>query len=279
MKTILLPIAFSANTANTLSFAIELAKKTGAHLTIIHVFPVLHTHTPLPLSGFEETYLEEKTEIESALQAICQDISLHTYPSGEPVSCDYLLQYGEPVAKITAAARQIQADLIIMSTQYAKGLEILFGSITSKTVQAVNCPVLMIPEHVTFKDFTQVVYATDLSDGDRPVLSQLISFLKPFHAQLTVLHLYKDHGLFDEMTIPRYIMSEGRGLLGVKLELIRSESPAEEIHDFLQTVKADVLCLSTYERDLLDAIFHASFTKQLIFHTQIPLLIFHKQLT
>jgi nucleotide-binding universal stress UspA family protein len=52
---------------------------------------------------------------------------------------------GEPVEKIVEVAEEKDADLIIISTHGAKGLEkILLGSVAERVLKRAHCPVLIM---------------------------------------------------------------------------------------------------------------------------------------
>ena len=54
---------------------------------------------------------------------------------------------GSPGAEIIAAARELEADLIVMVTKGSEGiLDVLRGSTTEQVLRAAPCPVLSIPE-------------------------------------------------------------------------------------------------------------------------------------
>jgi nucleotide-binding universal stress UspA family protein len=52
---------------------------------------------------------------------------------------------GDPVEKIVEFAREKDADMLIISTHGAKGLEkILLGSVAERVLKRVHCPVLFM---------------------------------------------------------------------------------------------------------------------------------------
>ena len=74
------------------------------------------------------------------LQALQNTIS-------DTVSSGIALRKGTAHLEITAAARELDADLIIISTHGRKGLtRKVFGSTTEKVVRYAPCPVLIVRE-------------------------------------------------------------------------------------------------------------------------------------
>jgi nucleotide-binding universal stress UspA family protein len=59
--------------------------------------------------------------------------------------CDGEVVYGEPVEQIVEYAERKNADLLIVSTHGAKGLEkILLGSVAEHVLKKAHCPVLIM---------------------------------------------------------------------------------------------------------------------------------------
>ena len=55
---------------------------------------------------------------------------------------------GDPVEEIVRVAEDMNADMVIISTHGAKGLEkILLGSVTERVVKRVHCPLLVMNPH------------------------------------------------------------------------------------------------------------------------------------
>jgi nucleotide-binding universal stress UspA family protein len=66
---------------------------------------------------------------------------------GDAAICTTLVRQGPPPIEITGAARDLDADLIIMSTHGRKGLSRVFlGSTAEKVVRSAPCPVLIVRE-------------------------------------------------------------------------------------------------------------------------------------
>jgi hypothetical protein len=76
--------------------------------------------------------------------------------------------------------------LIIMDKQQLDNLEnVDAGNHALKVIENINCPVLLIPQHIECSDLNKIAYVTDLRYCDVGVLN----FLKVFNAQLFVTHI------------------------------------------------------------------------------------------
>ncbi len=143
-RNILYCTDFSESARAALPFAIDMAKKYGAVLHLVHVY-----QDPDPLSEFEMSSNIKMdwirvaqalgTEMEGRLKKICSDI-------GQELStCQYRVLRGKPYLEIVRYARENAMDLIILASHGLSGLEhVLFGSTAERVLRESPCHVLVI---------------------------------------------------------------------------------------------------------------------------------------
>lgn len=135
LKTVLVPVDFSECSRKALQYAVPFAKQFGAELRLIHV---LEFYPSVP--EFGPTGFETSAEGEAGLETFRKTID-------STVRCGTTLRTGEPYVEIAKAARELCADLIIISTNGRHGLmRMVFGSTTEKVVRYAPCPVLIVRE-------------------------------------------------------------------------------------------------------------------------------------
>ena len=136
---ILIPIDFSAYADRALDFAMALASKLPARLTLLHVIQIIplglaEGGAPLPYTYIETLEAEVQQSLETYRQRV-QEAGL---------DCDIMVVHGIPFQSIIDVARDQQVDLIIMGTHGRTGLKhILLGSVAEKVVRLAPCPVLI----------------------------------------------------------------------------------------------------------------------------------------
>jgi universal stress protein A len=135
LRKILVPIDFSDCSKKALAYAIPFARQFGAELNLLHVvepYPAVPEMAPFDAETTEDGRLE--------LEALRKEL-------GNAVSCSTLVRLGAPPTEITSAARDLDADLIVISTHGRKGLSRMFlGSTAEKVVRSAPCPVLIVRE-------------------------------------------------------------------------------------------------------------------------------------
>lgn len=141
IRRILVPIDFSACSKKALQYAVPFARQFGARLCLLHVgqgYYLAPALAPLELAASE---LGERADVAAKLASFAtQEI-----PSSIPV--DILVRNGHPALETATAAKELGADLIIISTHGYTGVRhVWFGSIAEQVVRHAKCPVLVVRE-------------------------------------------------------------------------------------------------------------------------------------
>jgi nucleotide-binding universal stress UspA family protein len=142
LRTILVPMDFSAAAHRALELAKELAKFAGpSHLILVHAY-----YVPIEL----EQYLIQKGDpvLERLSAAVTKDLEvILTDLQKAGISSEYIAQNGAPERLIVELAKSKHADLIAMGTHGRRGLaHLLLGSVAERVVQTADCPVLTVRE-------------------------------------------------------------------------------------------------------------------------------------
>jgi len=135
LQKILVPVDFSDCSQKALQYAIPFAKQFGAELVLLHVVEPYSLVPEMVPYDFETT---RDSRVE--LDALAGEVA-------KTAHCQTSVRTGTAHLEITAAARDLCADLIIISTHGHTGLtRKVFGSTTEKVVRYAPCPVLIVRE-------------------------------------------------------------------------------------------------------------------------------------
>ncbi len=134
-KHFLVPLDFSTHAQHALEYALELAKRLQARLTLLHV-----VHIP-PLGEVDvSTYMHE---VDAVARQSMQPYVQRLKEAG--VEGTARIVHGVPWQQVVDTAQDIHADLIVMGTHGRTGLQhVLLGSVTEKVVRHAPCPVLVV---------------------------------------------------------------------------------------------------------------------------------------
>jgi nucleotide-binding universal stress UspA family protein len=142
IRTILVPVDFSACSLSGLTYAVRFAREVGARIIVLHVTDLGPVMMTTACGDYDSpTYLEAaRRRCGDRMQAFLKQVDF----DGVPVDTFAVAGYC-PAAIYEAAAKQ-GADLIIISTHGRTGLSHAFiGSVAEGTVRHAGCPVLVVP--------------------------------------------------------------------------------------------------------------------------------------
>lgn len=138
VKNILVPIDFHEGSAELLDRAVELARQLGATITVAHVWQV-------PVYGFPIGASLPAVDLGQAIEASAKRAldELVATRSGGGVTLRPMLRVGTPWEQILEAAKEVEANLIVMATHGRRGLpRALLGSVAEKVIRMSEVPVL-----------------------------------------------------------------------------------------------------------------------------------------
>jgi universal stress protein A len=150
LQKILVPTDHSKNSEEAFQYALDWAKINKSTIYVVHV---------IDLSYPELTYLtktgqfdEEQNIFDEAFKETDEFIN-RVAGNEKGMGIERLVKKGDPSEEIIRAAKEKEADLIIMSTHGRKGLShVLIGSVAEKVVRSAPCPVLTLkPKNFEFK--------------------------------------------------------------------------------------------------------------------------------
>lgn len=144
-KNILLTTDLSSNAGVARPYAIDLAKRYGGTLHLLHVFEDAGYYLEAggvdsvpfgPVEWIERTQAERRKELIERAALIEKEGGVRTIPE---------LRIGHAVTEILAHAKENKADLIVMATHGHTGVaHFVFGSVAEKVVRMSTCPVMTV---------------------------------------------------------------------------------------------------------------------------------------
>jgi universal stress protein A len=143
LKSILVPMDFSPPARKALHYALSFAEQFGATITLLNVVEPAVYPTELGYIPVEIDTLH-KTMNTSARERLAQLAQEQVPP---PYRANTLVRVGTPYHEITAAAKELNVDLIVIATHGYTGLKhVVLGSTAERVVRHAPCPVLTVRE-------------------------------------------------------------------------------------------------------------------------------------
>jgi nucleotide-binding universal stress UspA family protein len=135
------PIDFSDHSRDALGYAVDLGSIFDAELVLIYVVETIGYPADL---GYGQTAIPQiERELSERGRTELERIARETV--GDRLAVKLHVPAGRPFVEIIKAAREFEADLIVIATHGHTGVEhILFGSTSEKVVRKAPCPVLVV---------------------------------------------------------------------------------------------------------------------------------------
>jgi len=136
IKHILMPTDFGEPAHVALEYAIDLAKKYGAKLTLLHVYGIPTVYYPDDVDW-------PLAQLGKAAQASL-DAEVAATRTELPSAVGHI-EVGDPRDRIIAYAQEAHADLIVIGTHGRRGLaHFLLGSVAEWVLRMATVPVLTV---------------------------------------------------------------------------------------------------------------------------------------
>jgi nucleotide-binding universal stress UspA family protein len=137
---IVVPTDFSSRSDRAINYAVEIARRLRSHLTLLHIVPapyaIDYTLGGIPNGEWEEV----RHRADQKLEAVLQKCRI------KYEAVDTLVRVGSDLhEEIVGAAREVCADLVVLSTHGYKGWKfLLFGSDADELLLKIPCPVMVV---------------------------------------------------------------------------------------------------------------------------------------
>lgn len=272
MRTILAPTDFSGTANRAVEYAVALAAKTNADITLFHCFhvPVIAGDAPVVTIPFDEL---EKGSI-NALNAKKNKLG-KKYPG---VRINTVSKVGFATEEIVEYVQNNPTDLIVMGISGSGKLDQLLGSTATAVSKKSEVPVLIVPPETGTEKLENIVFAFDFKEIDNTSnINIVIELARQFNSKITALNIKQE---FEEISLEGALAAKQANTLlsDVPHRIVKfsDTDPIHGIDNYLKDHAADLLVMIKRKHSFFDLLFNTSNTRKMAFHTHIPLLILHE---
>ncbi|MDX1461832.1 MAG: universal stress protein [Marinirhabdus sp.] len=275
MKTILVPTDFSSHSENALRAAASIAKEQQAKLVVVH------------MAGISDSHLS-KEEASSALESVFY-MKLSEKRFAEFLDQPYLdgLTVTEAIKKhknfteLNDVAKEVSADLIVMSSHGSSGLqELLLGSNTEKVVRTSDIPVLVIKETLTDFKINTAVFASDFTLETVEAFKKARNWCATFNASMNMVYVntpgpeFRSSQEIDEVLFRFFeaLGSEDPSEQVNQVAIVSDYKIEDGIFNYSQMIDADIIAMPTHGRKGLSHVLKGSLSEDIANHAVKPVL-------
>ena len=192
LKTILAPVDFSERSTHAAEHAVVLSNRFQSKVVLVHVIPP----APFEYAAFDGgAYTGMALNPEREIQATVEKrmcLLAEKVRGSRPLETRTLI--GDPAKEIERLVQELPADLLVMPTHgYGPFRRFILGSMTSKVLHDVSCPVFTgahIQEvtPINPEPYRRIACAVDLGPHSEAVLRWAWEFASAYEEDLTVIH-------------------------------------------------------------------------------------------
>lgn len=289
VRRILVPIDFSDHSLVACNFALGLAHKLKAEIMLTYSYfnPVISTEPYLEAHSYQlnlDTIIGN-LENEAFSQMKELKTKLEDFVKKEKftgVKISYHLDRGAPEELILQYSKEYDPGVIVMGTRgKTKSTVDFIGSVTKKIIEKSKVPVFAIPQKSVYMGINymnSILYATDFDESDFKALRKLMTLIRPFNMKIYCIHIASDaSNTFDKVkmdSLKEHFFKE-YGEYNLFCDLIEHDDIVQGFEDYIDEKDIDMIALTTHKRGVFERLFNPSLAKKMLFHTNIPLLVFH----
>lgn len=274
MKTIIVPTDFSVIADNAMRFAADMAKQIHASLLLLHVYqiPVAISEVPMPTVNVEELQKASEEKLKKLKEGLemLSDYKLKIYTEA---------RMGDVVDELQNVCDTVQPFAVVMGTKGATKLErVLFGSVTLTAMKHLEVPVMIVPPGSRYKPIHKIGLACDFKDVVAATPEKEIkTVVKEFNAELHVLNVDYQNQRFEASTPEEsYLLHNMLAEMKPQYHFIEKENIEEGINEFAETNNLDFVIVIPKRHNLIDGLFHKSHSKEMAFHSHVPVMAIHE---
>lgn len=305
IRHILVPMDFSGYARQALTCALPLARKHRARISLVHVVQPLTVSAWRGIPGGGHYLAMNMHRLVETAKAHLDDLAMRLVPVDARGRT--IVRQGNAAAEVVAVAKQLKADLIVLSNTGRSGLQrALLGSTAERIVRHAHCPVLTVrrkqsapalrllsqerPLYTDELPCKRILVPLDFSLTSLRALKMAVSLAKQSRARLMLLNVVEPNpypsgfdGVILVMPDSEVMQAAERELLHIvrrffpksnrPATLVQRGRAADVIVETAEKNRNDLIVLSTHGHTGLQRLLLGSVAEQVVRYAKCPVLV------
>ena len=273
MKTFIVPTDFSETALNAAKFAVQMAAGVeNAEVILYNVFDDIKSST---VDAAVKANVISRHEL---MIAILEKMQVALYELA-PVRMRIAAEPGELMKNLPAFAEAEKADMIVMGINGASRLaQVFMGSNAINIISETNCPVLIVPPEASFHGMKKILLASDFKNVSESIpASSITRVLNMFKPELHIANVDQEHyvELTEDYKKEKEKLDEMFAAFEPNYAFLRFYDFEEGIDTYVKDMDINMIITVPRKHSFLAKVFKTSHTRELAFHTNVPLLAVH----
>jgi hypothetical protein len=260
---------FSASAQNALDYSCAFAREHNHNilLTTIYNIPPSYSGDGLSLASINDALVADKDRLRDELdrvKATCTDISIEAQ-----------LIVGGYLDSLTDLHTELHPEVIIIGAEGDYSDLWTWDDDWLHAVLSVPSPVLLVPEKVTFKPYSNIAFACDYKNEYLPTqIDTIKNITRSSASQLHIVHVTPP----SELQVNNNAVSEvKRDLEAISPQYyeVKDRYVIKGLSDFVSRANIDLLIVVPHKHGLWENLMNKSYTEQLALLNNLPILALH----
>ena len=275
LKYILVPVDFTDESFHALRYAHEIAVHLGMGMTLVHIHqPILD---PVTGSAYDVEMMQRNRERLASMLTRFQN-EKHHHQVLVPV--DSIFDVGDIQSRLFELASADKYEMMVMSTLAVNTfLRRILGTVSAHVSRHSPVPVIIVPLGAPVKVPEYIVVGI----SDELFRDNAIEYLWYLAADsdmvLDFVHIGNDLVEFNRLkeALTEKIQAGALGKVNYTINRVSvgDEFIDQELTDYVNIKRADLVVLTTHYRSLIESIGHRSITKKMLLDPALPVMILH----
>lgn len=290
MKSLLVPVDFSAHSVQAVTYAAGLAADLGYRIHLLHVshIPVPSVASPMygasvPMIGMESIMKEIRQEARESMKTLIHDLGSTFESLGYHGPVFQTILEGDACEEIEHWIHEhTPAGLILGVTPRSTLYRIFIGSVAGKLLHRVKVPVIAVPSGASYQGVDKVVFASDFDPEDQALWRKMNEFLGHKCQDWHVVHMVTDleeRYFFDkekelEDRLRTKWMTNSQDC-DIKVNIFSDGPLLTEVEKYAQAQEAGMIAFVSHRRNVLASVIDPSVSTEAMFHLHRPMLFLH----
>ena len=264
MKTVFILTDFSSAADNAAAFGFELASFTGADIVLFHAYTV-------PVAIPESYFLIQPEAIRKEAEQRLLDLARRLRKSAlQPV--EIVAAEGDFPGIAWKHALKYESVVLVSGMKHKeRWMERIAGTTVLQLAKNLKSPLLVVPEEVNYKPFSEIVFAVDADLENETASLKILSLIAHrYHASINIVRMLKDKEPVPVMYAASHFINSCEK---ASFQFITGDNVPVAIETYCSARNASLLVLMPHHHSFLEKLFKKSTTSTLLFHTHLPVLL------
>jgi hypothetical protein len=270
---IICPVDFSKASLNAIEYAANFAKENKGDILLVHLQKIKPVAASVSMGeGIGAREIEAAEIASKQLKSICSEIK-----KAFQINAEFEIDITTKSLGKVLENTEENTSLVIMGTNGVDDLyQYYFGTNTFRAIKKTKCPLLVIPENVSYRKIDRITFTWDYQPKSDLIFQRLLNLTKIFSPEYVFLHInLLDTDYSNEVfNKQREKMLEELSMDNrVEFKCEYSNNIPKAIATYMIESNSDMLATTFHDRGIILNLIHGEVIRELCVTIEYPFLV------